>query len=123
MFRINTETRFPLKLILYGAYDKSKMNLHGASQYGQPLFLNAASSEYSPRQNNLTWLAGSEMSLGLFSFEIQNNFSHLYFNRVFGSISLRSVFYDSKDHVEPQGIKINDFSLAQSMVIKFVGQN
>jgi len=120
-FRFSIETRFPLNLVLYGAYDKYRMNLQGGSLlYGQPLFAEAASSEYDvPHGYNLTWIAGGEISVGLFSFEIQKNFSHAYFNRIFSTLSLRNVLYDGNNHFETSGIEIGDLRLAQSLVIKF----
>ncbi|MCL2185372.1 MAG: hypothetical protein FWB86_05910 [Treponema sp.] len=122
MFQANIETRFPLKLALYGAYDKTGMNVNGASQrYGQPLFVNFASAEY-PNNLNLEWLFGGEILLGIFSFEIQKNLSHAYFNRMFGTISVRNVLYGSNNLTQTmlanaEGIKINDLYLAQSLIL------
>ena len=121
MFRASVETRFPLSLTLYGVYDARQMNLHGVSRsYGQPLFAAVASTEYPhPRGLNLTWLGGAELSLGLFSFEIQRNLSHAYFNRAFGTLALRSVLYESQDHPAAEGIALGDeLRLAQSLVLR-----
>ncbi|MDR2542390.1 MAG: hypothetical protein LBC80_02950 [Treponema sp.] len=118
VLRANAEIRFPLSLTLYGAYDKSGMDLHGGSIYGQPVFIRVASEEYASGPRSHTWLAGGEVSAGLFSFEIQNNFSHVYFNRFFGALALRSVLYDSDGQIDAEGIKINDLRLAQSLVLK-----
>lgn len=120
IFRANRETRFPLSLAVYGAYDKTSMNLYGASRrYGQPVFNRAASREYSlPNGLNLAWISGSEMSVGLFSFEIQNNLSHIYFNRFSGFLSLRSVIYDSDGHPNTEGIEFDNLRLAQSLVLR-----
>ena len=121
LFRVSAETRFPVSLAIYGAYEWRGMDLHGVSRrYGQPLFAAIASTEYPhPSHLNLTWLAGAEASIGLFSFEIQNNVSHTYFNRVFGSLSLRSVLYDSQGHPDAEGIAFNDdIRLAQSLVLR-----
>jgi len=130
MFRASAETRFPVRLTLYGAYDSLGLNLQGVSRtYGRPIFTDVASVEYpNPAGLKLSWLAGGEASLGLFSFEIQNNLSHLYFNRVFGSLSLRTAFYDGKGLTGAEGTSagriavgqfaIGDLRLAQSLVLR-----
>jgi len=121
MFRSSVETRFPLSLTIYGVYDARKMNLRGVSRsYGQPLFAAVASTEYPhPRGLNLTWLCGAEAALGLFSFEIQNNISHAYFNRVFGTLAVRSVVYDSQGHPDAEGVALDgNIRLAQSLVLR-----
>ena len=121
MFRANAETRFPLGLTLYAAYDTRGMNLHGVSRtFGQPLFAAAASEEYPhPAGLDLSWIGGAEIALGLFSFEIQRNLSHAYFNRVFGTLALRSVLYDSQGHPGAEGTAVNgDLRLAQSLVLR-----
>jgi len=120
ILRLNSEARLPLNITLYGAYDHIGMNLHGVSRaYGQPLFDRFASKEYqSPSGLYHTWLAGGEISAGIFSVEIQNNLSHLYFNRFYGILTLRSLFYDSKGHEDAQGIVFGDIRLAQSLVLK-----
>jgi len=119
-YRVSMDSRFPLNMILYGAYDKTGMNIHGISRiYGDPMFLNNASTEYALKKNQtLTWISGGELSKGLFSFEIQNNFSHAYFNRLFCTLTLRNVFYDSSGFAGiADGMIINDFRLAQSLVL------
>ena len=120
VFRASLEERFPLNLTLYGAYDDMGMNLRGVSRsYGQPIFDNAASKEYPPfGGQSYNWLAGGELSLGIFSIEIQNNLSHAYFNRFFGTLALRNVFYDSRGMEEAPGIELHDgIRLAQSLVL------
>jgi hypothetical protein len=121
MLRANAETRFPLSLTLYGTYDARGMNLRGVSNtFGQPLFAAVSSIEYPhPTGLTLTWLGGAELAMGLFSFEIQNNITHAYFNRVFSSLALRSVIYDSQGHLAAEGIHVNnDLRLAQSLVLR-----
>ena len=118
VFRVSAETRFPLNLALYGAYDKMGMNIHGVSRaFGKSVFDNFASKEYPLQRSGLTWLGGGELSVGLFSVEIQNNLSHLYFNRFFGTLALRNVIYDSHGLAGADGIAINDLRLAQSLVL------
>ena len=120
MLQASVETRFPLSLTLYGAYDKWGMDLHGVStRYGQPAVSGIASEEYPhPAGLSLNWIGGGEASIGLFSLEIQRNLSHAYFNRFFGALSVRNVLYDSKGHTEAEGVAINDIRLAQSLVLK-----
>ena len=118
IFQASAEKRFPLNLTLYGAYDENGMNLHGNSLFGQPLFNNAASKEYKNTKGfGLTWLAGGEISTGLFSVEIQNNISHAYFNRFYGTLTLRNVLYDSGGDVDTEGLEINSLRLAQSLIL------
>jgi hypothetical protein len=71
-----------------------------------------------PAGLELNWLTGGEISMGLFSLEIQKNISHLYFNRFFGTLSLRNVLYDSKGRTDADGIAINDLRLIQSLRLK-----
>ena len=120
LFRVSAETRFPVNLALYGAYDARGMTTQGTSRsYGAPIFAGVASSEYPhPSGLSLSWIAGAEVSLGLFSFEIQRNFSHAYFNRLFGTLSARNVMYDSKGNPGAEGIEINDLRLAQSLMLR-----
>ena len=121
MFQASAETRFPIKLTLYGAYDTQGMNLQGTSRvYGDPLFINAASQEYpNPSGLDLSWIGGAEGSVELFSFEIQRNLSHIYFNRVFCALSVRSVLYDGDKNPLSEGAGVGDLLLAQSLVLKF----
>ena len=119
IFRAGAETRFPLSFTLYGAYDKTGMNLHGVSRaYGAPVFENNASKEYPLAESLiLTWIAGGEISVGLFSVEIQNNLSHVFFNRFFGTLTLRNVVFDSGSFAGAEGVAINGIRLAQSLVL------
>jgi len=121
MFQANFETRFPVRVALYGAYDKIGMNINGVSRsYGQPLFANFASKEYVPSGNfYINWIAGGEISVGIFSFEIQKNISHLYFNRIFCTLSVRNMLYDSNNHQSAEGVAIDNLRLAQSLVLNF----
>jgi len=119
VFQASIETRFPLSLSLYGTYDAGGMDLHGVSLIYGTGTAGAASEEYPhPAGLNLNWLFGGEASVGLFSLEIQKNVSHAYFNRFFGTLSLRNLLYDSKGHPKAEGIAINNIRLAQSLVLK-----
>jgi len=120
VFSANVKTRFPLSLILFGAYDKSGTNMYGASN----LFATTAIDEYvlkeysQPPGLELLWLGGAEIGVGLFSFEIQNHLSHLYFNKFSGSLLLRNQIYDSGGHPDAEGVEINNLRLAQSLGLK-----
>ena len=119
--RASMETMFPLRLTLFGVYDGMGMDLHGVSRVygGGQMEKDYTLIEYPhPAGLNLDWLAGGEISMGIFSFEIQKNISHLYFNRFFGTLSVRNVLYDSKDHPDADGIEINDLRLIQSLRLK-----
>ncbi|MDR0324002.1 MAG: hypothetical protein LBI12_06125 [Treponema sp.] len=120
VFRINAETRFPVNFIFYGAYDERGMDLHGISNtYSSTLVTGFTMNEYShPFGLNLAWLAGSEFAVGLFSFQIQRNLSHLYFNNVFGTLALRNQIYDSKGHQDAEGYQIGDYRIIQSLMLK-----
>ena len=126
MFRASREARFPLRLALFGVYDSTgTMNLHGVSRiYGGPIFSPFSPREYShPRGLNLSWLAGAEAAIGLFSLEIQNNISHIYFNRIFGTLAVRNAFFDGQGHPDAGGMAISglwsgdgDIRITQSLV-------
>jgi len=120
VFNASAKTRFPLSLTLFGAYDKSGMSMHGASNFfGTTVIDEFVLKEYSPPSGlELSWLGGAEIGVGLFSFEIQNHLSHLYFNRFSGSLLLRNQIYDSGGHPDAEGIEINNLRLAQSLGLK-----
>jgi hypothetical protein len=119
-FQASVEAFFPLSLSLYGAYDKRGMNLWGVSRtYGAPLFAQAAPVEYpSPKGLTLDWLSGGEAALELFSFEIQKNLSHIYTNRMYGVLILRSALYDSRGLPAEGTSAAGELRLAQSALAK-----
>jgi hypothetical protein len=97
------------------------MNMHGQSRtYGAPLFALAAAEEYpSPEGLALHWLTGGEAALGLFSFEVQNNISHIYTNRMYGTLALRSALYDAQGHPDAEGVVLmDDLRLVQSLIFR-----
>ncbi|MCL2294622.1 MAG: hypothetical protein FWC36_07140 [Spirochaetes bacterium] len=120
LFRANTNTRFPLHLTLFGAYDGRGMDLHGRSNiYGDPLITDFVLKEYAhPAGLDLLWLGGAELGLEIFSFEIQRNLSHLYVNRLSGIVSIRNQIYDSGGLLGAEGIEVNDFHLIQSLAFR-----
>ena len=119
LFQANSEKRLPLSLVLYGAIDKSGMNIQGASNsYGETLYNSYSSQEYF-KGPKLEWIAGAEAGIGVFSLEIQRNLSHVYYNRLRGRLSVRNVLYDSQGDSKAEGISINqNINLAQSLVLK-----
>jgi hypothetical protein len=121
-FQASVERFFPLRLSLYGAYDRRGMDLRGVSRtYGAALFARIASEEYpNPRGIALEWLSGGEAELGLFSFEVQRHLSHIYTNRAYGILALRSVLYDSRGLPDAEGTAVNsELRLAQSVLARF----
>ncbi|MCL2070235.1 MAG: hypothetical protein FWH19_04540 [Treponema sp.] len=119
-FRASMDLRFPLHFTLFGAIDARGMDLHAISNsYGAQMAAQYALVEYnSPQDLDLDWIVGGEIALSLFSFELQRNLSHAYFNRFSGTLALRSQIYDSKDHPEAEGIQINDLHLIQSLMLR-----
>jgi len=120
IFRASAKTRFPLSLALFGAYDENGMDLHGVSNiFGETIIDEFVLKEYPTHSGlELSWLGGGEIGVGLFSFEMQKNLSHIYYNRFFSSLSLRNQIYDSGGHPDAEGIKINNLHLAQSLGLK-----
>jgi len=120
IFRANTKTRFPMSFTLFGAYDKKGMDLHGISDtFGSTPVGAYTLNEYPhPSGLNLFWLGGCDIAVGLFSFEIQKNLSHFYFNRFFGSISIKNQIYDGNGSPDAAGIEINNLRYVQSLGFK-----
>jgi len=120
LLRATAESRVPVSLAAFGAYDASGMSVHGASRrHGQPIFAQFAPTEFRhPPGLSLAWLAGAEAAMGLFSAEIQGNISHLYFNRIFGSLAARGAVYDGGGHPGVEGLPIGDLRVAQSLVLR-----
>ena len=126
MFQATAESRFPVSLTLFGAYDERGMSLHGVSRrFGQPVFAAFAPTEFRhPVGLSLNWLGGAEMALGLFSLEIQDHLSHLYFNRIFGTLAVRTAVYDCGGHPHAEGFAIpgllpdGDIRIVQSLVFR-----
>jgi hypothetical protein len=98
VFSAAAEPWLPLRLQLYGIWDEKGMDLHGrSSSYLGAAANSAVPLEYpSQRHISLEWLAGGEAELKLFSLDIQNNLSHLYYNRIYGSLAWRGALYDDQ---------------------------
>jgi hypothetical protein len=130
VFSAAAEPALPLRLQLYGAWDEKGMDLQGWSAY----YLNAAFSsavmvEYPPQEHiPLKWLAGGEAELKLFSLDIQENLSHLYYRRIYSTLAWRGALYDDQGlrgsggrpaegtflAASPQG----SYRLAQSLMLR-----
>jgi hypothetical protein len=123
------EAYFPLQLTLYGVLDKNGMNLQGiSSKFRNVSIAGVAATEYPPGDlPRLTWLSGGEAELKLFSINIQDNFSHIYFNRLFGTLAYRGAFYDGRNIREPRADVLGNaigntpYRLTQSLVFRFGG--
>jgi hypothetical protein len=119
------EPILPLRIQLYGAWDRDGLDLHGESRYYRGASFSAiASSEY-PAQKALLldWIAGGEGELKLFNLDIQGSLSHLYFNRIWGTLAYRGVFYDDQGSVAAAGDALfaseaGSYRLAQSLVAR-----
>ncbi|GMO25187.1 MAG: hypothetical protein Ta2B_04700 [Termitinemataceae bacterium] len=85
--------------IFYAALDQNGMNIHGSSaSFRGTIFSASAAYEYkSYAYFPLTWMIGGEESIKLFSFEIQNNLSHFYFNRFWTTLSYKWVYFGNVD--------------------------
>jgi hypothetical protein len=125
IFQTAFEPYLPLQLTFYGVLDENGMNLHGTSSvFKNASFAKIAPTEYPAGTSaRLTWLSGGEAELKLFSINIQDNLSHVYFNRVFSTLAYRGAFYDSRNIPAPQGDAIGDTSyrLTQSLILRFGG--
>jgi hypothetical protein len=118
LFQAAFEPYLPLKAALYGAWDANPMDILGNSpQHGSALFAEFSSPEYAGGLQNLPWMSGGELRLKLFSLEIQRGrLFHLYFNRFFGTLAYRGVFYDDQGAKKAAGNPLGGgFRLAQSL--------
>jgi hypothetical protein len=122
-FRAAFEPFFPLRFTLYGAWDSSTagMNLQGtSSQYAGPAFQSVSISEYQNQQiRGLEWIAGGELEARLFSLNIQKSVSHLYINRLLGTVAYRAAVYDAGGFSFPEGNELGaGLRVPQSMVFR-----
>jgi hypothetical protein len=126
VFQAAFEPYLPLRFRLYGVWDERGMNLAGqSSPFSSTSFSSFASVEYvntgGRRMQDIQWLAGGEAEVKLFKVEIQRHLSHLYFNRVFGTLAYRGAVYDSRGHPEAEGAVLGPCRLAQSLVLRLGG--
>jgi hypothetical protein len=75
-------------------YDHFGMNLYGRNTWFNPSITGYLPTEYKTKGiQNLHWLASAGLSLKLFSLEIQKNFSHLYTNRLYGTLGAKAAYF------------------------------
>jgi hypothetical protein len=118
------EPYLPIQLTFYGIWDESGMNLHGTSRnFPTTSFSRVTAQEYPAGDiSRLTWLGGGEAEFKLFSFNIQDHLSHLYFNRLFSTLAYRGAFYEDQDFLFPQGDPMGDkYRFTQSLILRFGG--
>ncbi|GHV76072.1 hypothetical protein AGMMS49942_08930 [Spirochaetia bacterium] len=117
----------PMRLRFFGAWDKNLMTLSGdSSVFTDASFADFAPAEYDSAANvGMEWLAGGEAEVKLFSLEIQKSpstwflFSHLYFNRFFGTLAYRGAFYDDGGVSSAVGNQVGDtYRLTQSLLLR-----
>jgi hypothetical protein len=130
VFSAAAEPWLPLRLHLYGAWDENGMDLHGRSGSYLDAVSGAAVVVEYPRQGHipLEWLAGGEAELKLFSLDIQNNLSHLYYNRIYSTLAWRGALYDDQGLRDAQGAAAEgtrlgaspqgSYRLAQSLMLR-----
>jgi hypothetical protein len=117
----------PLRLRLYGVWDERGMNLAGQSTpFSATPFTTFASREYVNTgrllMTDIQWLAGGEAEVQLFKVEIQRHLSHLYINRLFGTLAYRGAVYDDQGHPAAEGtVLTGPYRLAQSLVLRLGG--
>jgi hypothetical protein len=106
----------------YGAYDKNGIiNHYGhSSYYSSSLFEPVSAYEYNTAlyRNTYSWIIGGEFDFSPVSVEIQKNFSHLYFNRVYASTGYRWAYLNPKDRLKPSSSDIESLPLLHSVIFR-----
>ncbi|MDR1949676.1 MAG: hypothetical protein LBQ38_09805 [Spirochaetaceae bacterium] len=121
LFRIASEPVLPFRLSLYGVWDSNGMGIQGkSSQYLTTSFSNFTAVEYVDTPlTDLIWLGGGETEVRFFSVEIQKSLSHIYYNRVFGTLAYRGAFYDSAGASAAEGNLLGEgYRLTQSLILR-----
>jgi hypothetical protein len=123
LFQAAFEPVLPLRLSLYGAWDSHTegMNLQGqSSQHPSPIFQQVSAIEYQDNDvHGLTWLAGGELEFRFFSLNIQKSLSHIYFNRLLGTLAYRTALYNAAGFSAPEGNSLaGDLTLTHSLVFR-----
>ncbi|MDR2516505.1 MAG: hypothetical protein LBC88_03885 [Spirochaetaceae bacterium] len=110
---------FPLRARMYGIWDKNLITISGASPViaTTSLFSELAASEYRSGAV-FEWLAGGEAETGLFSLAIKKSISHVYLNRVTGTLAYRGTVYHDDSITTPGTPLGGGFNLAQSLVFR-----
>lgn len=108
MFRAAHDQKAGIRISMYGTYDGEGMLLSGESPiYDSTLYSDVAAIDYQDEAaGELDWIAGGELEFKLFSIDIQNNLSHLYYNRLFGTLAYRGVVYPSSDSEKAAGYEL-----------------
>jgi hypothetical protein len=125
LLRLAFEPFFPAQLTLYGSWDKRGMNLWGTSrQYPDTIYSRVAAAEYSSDGiTALQWLSGGEAEVRIFSINVQRSLSHIYINRIFGTLAYRGALYDGRELRTPQGNEIanvgdKELRFTQSLIFR-----
>ncbi len=94
VYRHAFEPLLPLRIAVYGAYDPIGMDIDGNSRYYGPAgFNDVAAFEYREQVEGLNrWIMGSESEGIVFSVEGQTSVSHVYINRIYGTLAYRNVY-------------------------------
>lgn len=94
VYRHAFEPLLPLRIAVYGAYDPIGMGIDGTSRYyGSAGFNDVSAFEYRDQIETLNqWIVGSETEGILFSVEGQTSVSHVYINRIYGTLGYRNVY-------------------------------
>jgi hypothetical protein len=121
LFQAAFESFLPLRFRLYGIWDENRMTLAGSSALYSSFPADGITPvEYSADVYSLEWLAGGEAEFKLFSLEIQRGLSHIYFNRLFGTLAYRGGFYDCQGREDAAaGDPLWDnYRLTQSLILR-----
>jgi hypothetical protein len=107
---------------VYGAYDKNGItnNLGRSARYTSSVFDSVSSYEYGAAKysNRYSWIIGGEFDFSPVSIEIQKNFSHLYFNRVYASAGWRWAYLNPNDRNAPPASSVEEAPLLHSAIFR-----
>jgi hypothetical protein len=97
--RLGAAGPLPARFTVYAVKDESGIGVDGRSKaYGAAVFAGQALSEYAAEISGaMPWLAGGEAEFRIFAVEVQANLSHLYVNRLFGSVGYRAALLPLAD--------------------------
>ncbi|MDR0663014.1 MAG: hypothetical protein LBF80_02905, partial [Spirochaetaceae bacterium] len=110
---------------VYGAYDENGItnNLGRSAHYTSSVFDSASAYEYGAAsyRNRYSWIIGGEFDFSPVSIEIQKNFSHLYFNRVYASLGWRWAYLSPEDRKAPPASPVEEAPLLHSAIFRLSG--
>ncbi|MDR2842125.1 MAG: hypothetical protein LBV52_02870, partial [Spirochaetaceae bacterium] len=97
--KIPVMSNFSFNNVVYGLYDKNGINIYGRSlNFSGTIFDASAPTEYKTFSSYpLTWMIGGEADWKIFAWEIQNNISHVYFNRLSIGAAYRWAYYGNQN--------------------------